>query len=93
MRRDDRRTSFISNSAKTFSKQPISIITFRALHYSPITTTAMVDLSEYVVGVVLSVESSSKGNKMLKTCRINIGDEDNPITVVTNAPNVREQSR
>lgn len=53
----------------------------------------MVDLSEYIVGVVLSVESSSKGNKTLKICRLNVGDEENPITVVTNAPNVRDGSR
>ena len=55
----------------------------------------MVDISEYKVGVVLSLEEcggKSKG-KPLKACKVNIGDESNPITVVTSASNVREGSR
>ena len=54
----------------------------------------MVDISEYKVGVVLSLQDcgSSKG-KTLKACQVNIGDADNPITVVTSASNVREGSR
>lgn len=51
--------------------------------------------SEYKVGVVLSVEecSKSKGGKTLRACKVNIGDADNPITVVTAASNVRDNSR
>ena len=54
----------------------------------------MPDLSSYKVGVVLSVEDcgSSKG-KSLRACKVNVGDEDNPITVVTAASNVRQGSR
>ena len=53
----------------------------------------MVDISEYKVGVVLSVEDSGKkGGKPLKICSVNIGD-DEPVTIVTSAPNVRDGSR
>ena len=53
----------------------------------------MVDISEYKVGVVLSVEENAKkGGKTLRICSVNIG-EDEPVTIVTNAPNVREGSR
>ena len=54
----------------------------------------MPDLSSYKVGVVLSVEDcgSSKG-KSLRACKVNVGDEDDPITVVTAASNVRQGSR
>jgi tRNA-binding EMAP/Myf-like protein len=54
----------------------------------------MPDLSLYKVGEVLSLEDcgTSKG-KTLRACKVNIGDIDNPITVVTAAPNVREKSR
>jgi tRNA-binding EMAP/Myf-like protein len=55
----------------------------------------MVDISEYKVGVLLSVEDcgKTKSGKALKACKVNIGDESNPITVVTSASNVREGSR
>ena len=53
----------------------------------------MVDISEYIVGVVLSVEDSGKkGGKVLKICIVNIGG-DEPVTIVTSAPNVRDGSR
>ncbi|KAL7443524.1 hypothetical protein ACHAXM_008955 [Skeletonema potamos] len=53
----------------------------------------MVDTSQYKVGLVLSVEDKSKsGGKTLKICTVNIGGEE-PIVVVTAAPNVRELSR
>ena len=56
----------------------------------------MPDLSEYKVGVVLSVEdcgNQSKNAKARKACKVNVGDESNPITVVTSANNVRVGSR
>ena len=55
----------------------------------------MVDRSEYKVCLVLSVEEcgKTKSGKVLKSCQVNVGDEDNPITIVTSAPNVREGSR
>jgi tRNA-binding EMAP/Myf-like protein len=56
----------------------------------------MADKSLYKVGVVLSLENCGQkgaGGKALKVCRVNIGDPDNPITVVTAAPNVRDGSR
>jgi tRNA-binding EMAP/Myf-like protein len=54
----------------------------------------MADTSEYKVGVVLSIENCGQGgNKNLKACKVNIGDADSPITVVTAATNVREGSR
>ena len=54
----------------------------------------MVDISEYKVGVVLSLEECGKSKgKPLKACKVNVGDESNPITVVTSASNVREGSR
>ena len=54
----------------------------------------MPDLSSYKVGVVLSVQDcgASKG-KSLRACQVNVGDEANPITVVTAASNVRQGSR
>ena len=53
----------------------------------------MVDISEYKVGVVLSVEESGKkGGKALKICSVNVGG-DEPLTIVTSAPNVRDGSR
>uniref|UniRef100_A0A7S2EV43 tRNA-binding domain-containing protein n=1 Tax=Trieres chinensis TaxID=1514140 RepID=A0A7S2EV43_TRICV len=52
----------------------------------------MIDRSLYKVGVVLSVDSS-KSSKTLRICRVNVGDEENPITVVTSASNVRDGSR
>ena len=64
-------------------------------HNSKQYSLAMVDTTQYKVGLVLSIEEcgSAKSNKPLKTCRINIGDESSPITVVTSAPNVREGNR
>jgi tRNA-binding EMAP/Myf-like protein len=56
----------------------------------------MPDLSEYKVGVVLSVEdcgNQSKNSKARKACKVNVGDESNPVTVVTSASNVRVGSR
>jgi len=55
----------------------------------------MVDTSQYKVGLVLSVENKGvAGQKPLKVCSVNIGNDDGePITVVTNAVNVREGSR
>ena len=61
----------------------------------------MVDLSEYKVGVVLSVEDSAggtkKGGKPLRVCSIDIAASGSsggePLAVVTSAPNVREGSR
>uniref|UniRef100_A0A6U3BZ72 tRNA-binding domain-containing protein n=1 Tax=Entomoneis paludosa TaxID=265537 RepID=A0A6U3BZ72_9STRA len=56
----------------------------------------MADLSEYKVGIVLSVEDCTGGgnkSKPLRACQVNVGDEANPITVVTAASNVREGSR
>jgi tRNA-binding EMAP/Myf-like protein len=54
----------------------------------------MADISEYRVGVVLSIEDSDKkGGKALKICSINVGDPSQPLVVVTTAPNVREGSR
>ena len=52
-------------------------------------------LSLYKVGIVLNVEDCASGGKSkgLRACQINIGDEDNPIVVVTSASNVREGSR
>ena len=54
----------------------------------------MVDTSEYKVGVVLSVEEKAKSSngKPLRACSVNIG-ADEPIAVVTSAPNVRDGSR
>ena len=53
------------------------------------------DLRHVKVGVVLAVEDcgNNKASKTLKACKVNVGDEANPITVVTSAPNVREGSR
>ena len=55
----------------------------------------MVDTSQYKVGIVLSVENKgASGQKPLKVCSVNIGNDDGePITVVTNAVNVREGSQ
>jgi tRNA-binding EMAP/Myf-like protein len=53
----------------------------------------MADTSQYKVGIVLSVEEKKGGGKPLKVCSVNIGDEGNPMTVVTAASNVRQGSR
>ena len=55
----------------------------------------MADISQYKVGLVLSIEDcgSQKSNKTLKACKVNLGDEGSPVTVVTSANNVREGSR
>ena len=61
----------------------------------------MVDTSQYKVGIVLSVENKAvPGKKPLKICSIDIGNAtdgggggEGPITVVTNATNVRDGSR
>lgn len=52
----------------------------------------MADISQYKVGVVLSVEEkSASGKKALKVCSVDVGE--GTITVVTNASNVRDGSR
>ena len=56
----------------------------------------MVDVSQYKVGIVLSLEGcggKTKSGKALKACKVNVGDEANPVTVVTSASNVRTDSR
>lgn len=54
----------------------------------------MPDRSEYKVGVIVSLEElPKKGGKPLRACSVNIGDDANPITVVTSAANVRDNSR
>jgi len=53
----------------------------------------MADISLYKVGVVLAVKPCPSKGKPLKACEINIGNEQDPITVVTSASNVREGSR
>ena len=57
-----------------------------------------VDISEYKVGVVVELEElkSSGSGKALKLCQVDVGGgaaAAEPIPVVTNAPNVRLQSR
>ena len=63
-----------------------------------------VDISQYKVGVVLSLEDCGKckgGGKSLRACKIRVGgvddnnfdDENDVVTVVTSAPNVRLKSR
>ena len=55
----------------------------------------MVDLSEYKVGVIKSLEPCGKCNKSSKKlmhCKIDIGSQEE-ISVVTSAPNVRLNSR
>lgn len=63
-----------------------------------------VDVSQYKVGLVLSLEDCGKcksgGGKQLRACKIRIGgtdgdykEETGVVTVVTSAPNVRENSR
>jgi tRNA-binding EMAP/Myf-like protein len=59
----------------------------------------MADISQYKVGIVLSVEecsgsgSSNKSNKTLRSCLVNVGQESNAVTIVTSASNVRPGSR
>jgi len=55
----------------------------------------MAKIADYRVGVVLSVVESDKkgGGKALRVCSINVGDVNQPLTVVTTASNVREGSR
>ncbi len=57
-------------------------------------------VSQYKVGVVLSVQNKTvPGKKPLKVCSIDVGNNDSddnggrPITVVTNATNIRDGSR
>jgi len=45
-----------------------------------------------VVGVILEVEPIPKKAK-LKKLKVNVGDEENPLTIVTNAKNVEEGRR
>lgn len=60
---------------------------------------SMADISQYKVGIVLSVEECSGSNKSnntpLRSCRVNVGQEDNnsAVTIVTSASNVRPGSR
>jgi tRNA-binding EMAP/Myf-like protein len=58
----------------------------------------MVDISEYKVGVIVSLEElpTKSGGKALRLCTVKVGPNDNDddlVPVVTSAPNVREQSR
>lgn len=57
----------------------------------------MIDIAEYKVGEVLDLEGcggkKTKCGKALKACKVNIGDKQNPILVVTSASNVRMGSR
>ena len=55
----------------------------------------MIDVSQYKIGQVLSLEEcgKSKGGKILRACKVTVGDDDNPVTIVTAAANVREGSR
>lgn len=51
-------------------------------------------LEKYKVGVILSLEDCGSGKgKGLRACQVNVGDESNPLTIVTAASNVREGSR
>ena len=52
----------------------------------------MTDITQYKVGVVLSVTEKKGCGKPLKSCIVNVG-EDKPINVVTSATNVRDGSR
>jgi tRNA-binding EMAP/Myf-like protein len=54
----------------------------------------MVDISEYKVGEVESIEEMAvkSGGKPLRLCMVNVGDEE-LVPVVTSASNVREKSR
>lgn len=60
-------------------------------------TGKMVDVSQYKVGIVLSLEGcgcKDVSGKALKACKVNVtGDETNPLTIVTSASNVRKGSR
>jgi hypothetical protein len=58
----------------------------------------MADITQYKVGVVVTSfegcgTSKSKTGKALKACVVNMGDEANPISVVTSAANIRTGSR
>ena len=54
----------------------------------------MVDVAQFKVGVILQITDCGKAKgKVLKACKVNIGDEENPVTIVTSASNVREGSR
>jgi tRNA-binding EMAP/Myf-like protein len=59
----------------------------------------MADISQYKVGIVLSVEecssSSGKSNKTLRVCQVNVGQaaDVDSVTIVTSASNVRPGSR
>ena len=61
-----------------------------------------IDLSQYKVGIILSLEECGKckSGKGLRACRVRIGGQENDfdeeedcLTVVTSATNVREKSR
>ena len=63
-----------------------------------------IDVSQYKVGLIVSLEECGNcrsGGKTLRACKVRIGGTDNDnydeatdiVTVVTSAPNVRENSR
>ena len=54
-----------------------------------------IDVSQYKVGVILSLEECGKtrSGKVLRACQVNVGDEGNSVTIVTAAANVRNGSR
>lgn len=72
-------------------------------HTSSIHAKMSIDISEYRVGVIISLEDCGKckgGGKSLRALKIRIGGADNDnfeesdlVTVVTSAPNVRLHSR
>jgi tRNA-binding EMAP/Myf-like protein len=59
----------------------------------------MVDTSEYKVGVVLEnhhdqrTKKGGDSSKPLRVCKVDVGEEDKTLTVVTSASNVRKGSR
>lgn len=57
----------------------------------------MVDVSQFKVGLCLSVEgcgsAKAKNGRALKACKVDIGGDEEPVTIVTSASNVRSGSR
>lgn len=59
----------------------------------------MVDTSEYKVGVILEnhhdqrTKKGGDSSKPLRVCKVDVGEEDKTLTVVTSASNVRKGSR
>jgi tRNA-binding EMAP/Myf-like protein len=59
----------------------------------------MVDISEYKIGVILEnnhdqrTKKGGDSSKPLRVCKVDVGEEDKTLTVVTSASNVRKGSR